>query len=262
MYGHAYDTDAIDIRAANHLRARAEQVLIAIVLKVLTDKLVRLMQATLESLGLISLLLGLQPSLVALRDFVPDLAMPDWTSFVNAAIALWSRLLSIFRFGMLPANPQAYEVLSPYAPAALQGDANAIAASLGRLGLILALLQIGKADGAWELKLPANDNVTFGAFMARASRTDATDRPLFVVKSATEAIVLQKNGAFANNNAVVIHGDDTWQVLIGKRSARKPSSVPGHKGSVDTTHISFGAILSRVTDALALQQQFVAEMML
>jgi hypothetical protein len=84
----------------------------------------------------------------------------------------------------------------PYIPAALQGDANAIAAGLGRLGLILASLQNGKANGAWELKLPADANVTSGAFTARANRTDAMDRPLFVVTSATEAIALEKIGAF------------------------------------------------------------------
>lgn len=263
VYGDAYDTDAVDILAATHMRAWAEQILVALVLKVLTDKLLGLMQGLLESSGLGSLLPALQTSLVALRDFIADLAVPDRTSFVSAAVAFWSRMLSIFRSGTLPANPQTYEVLSPYVPAALQGDANAMAAGLGRLGLVLALLQNGKADGAWELKLPADTNVTSGVFTGRASRADATDRPLFVVKSATEAIALQKIGAFATDNAVVIHGDETWQTLIGKkRSARKPTSAPGRKGRVETTHISLGAILSRVNDALTLQEQFVAEMML
>ena len=54
-----------------------------------------------------------------------------------------------------------------------------------------------------------------------------------------------------------------WQALIRKKkSARKPTSAPGRKGRVETTHISLSAILSRVPDALALQQQFAAEMML
>lgn len=263
VYGDAYDADAIAIQSAAHLRAWAEQVLIALVLKVLADKLVRLMSSVLVLSGLGSLLPALQTSLLALRNFVGDLAVPDRTSFVNAAISFWSRMLSIFRSGALPANPQAYEVLSTYVPAALHGDANAISAGLGRLGLVLALLQNGKADGTWDFNLPVDTNVTFGVFTARSNRIDATDRPLFVVKSATEAIELQKVGAFANGNAVVIHGDETWQTLIGKKkSARKPTSAPGRKGRVETTHVSLGAILLRVPDALALQQQFAAEMML
>jgi hypothetical protein len=263
VYGDAYDTDALEIQAAAHVRAWAEQVLIALVLKVLTDKLARLMQGVLESSGLGSLLPDLKTSLIALRDFVADLAVPDRTRFVNAAVAFWSRILSIFRSGKVPANSTAYEVLSPYVPATVQMDANAVAAGLGNLGLILASLQNGKTNGTWELKLPADAKLTSGAFTARSNRIDATDRPVFVVKTATEAIALQKLGAFASNNAVVIHGDDTWQSLIGKkRSARTPSSPPGRKGVVETTHVSFGAILTRVTDALALQQLLAAEMML
>jgi hypothetical protein len=263
VYGDAYDADSVAIQTAAHLRAWAEQVLIALVLKVLADKLVRLMNGVLVLSGLGSLVPALRASLLALRDFVADLAVPDRTSFVNAAISIWSRMLSIFRSGALPANPQAYEVLSTWGPAALHGDANAISAGLGRLGLVLALLQNGKADGTWDFNLPVDTNVTSGVFTARANRIGATDRPLFVVKSATEAIELQKVGAFANGNAVVIHGDETWRALIGKKkSARRPTSAPGRNGRVETTHISLGAILSLVPDALALQQQFAAEMML
>jgi len=263
VYGDAYDAHSTAIQAATHVRAWAEQVLIALVLKVLTDKLERLMQAVLQSSGLVSLLPPLQASLLGLRNFVADLAVPDRTVFVNAAIEFWSRLLSIFRSGSLPANVQAYEVLSQYVPAAIQADANAIAAGLGRFGLILALLQNGKSDGTWELKLPADANVTSGGITARANRTAATNRPLFIVRSATEAIALQKIGAFANGNEVVIHGDETWQALIGKkRSSRKPTSAPGRKGRMETTHVSLAAILSRVSDALTLQHQFAAEIML
>jgi hypothetical protein len=263
VYGEAFDTHATEIQAVAHVRAWAEQVLIALVLKVLTDKLAELMHGVLESLGLAGLNTAMQTSLVSLRDLVADLAVPDRTSFVNVAVTFWSRLVSIFRFGNLPANPQAYEVLSPYVPAAVKGDANAIAAGIGRLGLILASLVNGKTSGAWELDVPADANVASGAITARANRPGATYRPLFIVKSATEAIALQKIGAFAANNAVVIHGDETWQALIGKkRSARQPRSAPGRTGSIDTTHVSFGLLLSRVTDALALQHQFAEEMML
>jgi hypothetical protein len=87
VYGDAYDADAIAIQSAAHLRAWAEQVLIALVLKVLADKLVRLMSSVLVLSGLGSLLPALQTSLLALRNFVGDLAVPDRTSFVNAAIS-------------------------------------------------------------------------------------------------------------------------------------------------------------------------------
>ena len=87
--------------------------------------------------------------------------------------------------------------ISPYAPAGVQGDANAMAAGLGRLGLILASLLNGKVDGAWELEGPADLGWSSASLTAHANRTGATNRPVFIVQSATEAISLQKVGAFA-----------------------------------------------------------------
>ena len=43
VYGNAYDLHATEIQAATHVRAWAEQILIALVLQVLTDKLALLM---------------------------------------------------------------------------------------------------------------------------------------------------------------------------------------------------------------------------
>jgi hypothetical protein len=98
---------------------------------------------------------------------------------------------------------------------------------------------------------------------ARASRPDGVDRPLFVVKSATDAIALKSNGAFANDNAIVVHADDTWHRMVGNgASARRVRAAPGRTGRVGETHVSLGNLLVRCGDAATLQQEFVAEMML
>lgn len=262
VYGAVYDTAADEIKAASHMRAWAEQVLLALVLRVLTGKLCRLMQALLTSLHLDAWIPSAIVSMKDLRDFVADLAVPDRTAFVDAAISFWSRLLAVFRGGGLPATPEAYEALSSFSPATVLGDANAAAAGLGRLGLILVALHNGVTNGDWELKLPPDDALGSGSITAIASRAGASDRPLFLVKSATEAIVLEQNGAFAKDNAVVIHADRTWETLTGKRSARKPTSAPGRSGRVQTRHVSFGCILSSASDVLGLQTQLTAAMML
>jgi hypothetical protein len=89
------------------------------------------------------------------------------------------------------------------------------------------------------------------------------DRPLFVVKSATDAIALKSNGAFANDNAIVVHADDTWHRMVGGgASARRVRGAPGRTGRVGETHVSLGDLLARCGDAATLQQEFVAEMML
>lgn len=262
VYGGAYNAHVNDIHSATYVRSYGEQVLIALVLKVLADKLVRLMELALQRLGLNTLAPSLSASLTALRDFVAELAVPDRTHFVSGAIAFWSRILSIFRTGSFPSNPDAYEFLSTSSPAVLGGDQNAQAAGLGRLGVALALLHNGLAGGNWDLKPPVNADSTSGVLTGRANRPGADDRPIFIVKSAAEAIALQKDGAFTNDNAVVIHGDNVWQTLAGSTSARQLRSAPGRTGAIRTTHVSVEALLSQAVDVTGLHQQFAAEMML
>lgn len=267
-YGDAYNVDPAAVHEATLLRAWGETVLIALVLKLLTDKLTRLMELTLTALGKGAIAGALEPLLKALRNDISDLAVPapgvqNMTAFVNRAITLWSRMLSLFRSGALPVNPDAYETLSNSTPNLIAGDQNAQAMGLGRLGVALSLLQFGRTAGLWQLCQPASNDLTSGAMTARASRPDGVDRPLFVVKSATEAIALKGNGAFAKNNAIVVHADDAWhQMEGGGVSARRARSAPGRTGRVGETHVSLGDLLARCGDAAALQQQFVAEMML
>ena len=97
---------------------------------------------------------------------------------------------------------------------------------------------------------------------ARALRPDGMDRPLFVVKSATEAIALKSKGAFANDNAIVVHADNAWHQMAGGVSARRVRAAPGRTGQIGETHVSLGDLLARCGDAATLQREFVAEMML
>lgn len=267
-YGDAYNDNPAAVHQATLLRAWGEKVLIALVLKLLADKLTRLMELALTALGKGPIAGALEPLLKALRNDISDLAVTapgvqNRTAFVNRAIALWSRMLSLFRSGALPANPDAYETLSTSTPQLIAADQNAQAMGLGRLGIALSLLQYGRAVGHWELRQPASNDLTSGAMTARASRPDGVDRPLFVVKSATDAIALKSNGAFANDNAIVVHADDTWHRMVGGgASARRMRAAPGRTGRVGETHVSLGDLLARCGDAAMLQQEFVAEMML
>lgn len=267
-YGDAYNNNAAAIHEATLLRAWGEKVLIALVLKLLGDKLARLMELDLIALGKGPVASALVPSLRSLRDNIAALAIPDpgaatRTPFVNQAIAIWSRTLSLFRSGALPRNGDAYEALCQSTPNLIETDQNAQAMGLGRLGVALSLLQHGRAIGLWELREPVSNDLTSGAITARASRLGGVPRPVFVVKSATEAISLKSQGAFSHNNAIVVHADDTWHQMVGGGgSARRVRSAPGRTGHVGETHVSLGALLGRCGDAIALQQQFVMEMML
>lgn len=267
-YRHSYNHNPDAMHDATLLRAWGEKVLIALVLKLLTDKLAHLVDLTLAPMGKGAIGAALNPLLSDLRDDIADLAVPppgggNRTPFVNSAIGIWSRLLAMFRTGAPPANADAYEALCSSTPNLMAADQNAISMGLGRLGLALGLLQGGRAAGLWELRGPTSLALDAGSMTARAARLDGVDRPLFLVKSATEAISLKSRGAFANDNAIVVHGDDVWQQLTGATSsARRVRAAPGRTGHVGETHVSLGALLDRCGDAATLQREFVAEMML
>jgi hypothetical protein len=268
VYGDAYNNAPAALHDATLLRAWGEQVLIALVLKLLCDKLSRLMELGLTASGQQPVAAALAPALKALRDELADHAVVppgerSRTGFANQAIGLWSRMLSLFRRGALPADPNAYETLSSSTPNLLAADQNALAMGLGTLGVILALLQLGRIAGHWELTPPSNDTLHAGAMTARPNRPGATGRPVFLVKSAADAIALQRNGAFANDNAIVVHADDTWHRMVGSGvSARRVRSAPGRTGRVGNTHVSIADLLGHCADAAGLQNAFVAEMML
>ncbi len=51
-----------------------------------------------------------------LRDTIAGQVGADCTDFANRAIAAWSRMISLFRIGLLPKNADAYEVIGGAGP--------------------------------------------------------------------------------------------------------------------------------------------------
>lgn len=263
VYGDAYNDNIDDIHSGSHIRAWAEQVLLALVLRVVTDKLGKMMEFWLAGIGKAAIGTTLATSLRDLRDAVADLATVDpvdksRTPATVAGIRLWSRLLSMFRSGALPISNDTYQTLSPLNLPLLATDPNALSNGLGQLAVALAMLQHGA--GRWTIAAPETDDVSSGCATARGSRPGAPARPLFIVKSAGEAIALQQCGAFANDNAVVIHADDTWHRMGA--SPRRVSGAPGRTGSAATIHVSVADLIGRSSDAGELHDAFAAEMIL
>jgi hypothetical protein len=172
-------------------------------------------------------------------------------------------MLSLFRSGVLPARSETYEALCSSTPNLIAADQNARSMGYGRLGVALSLLQNGRQTGLWELRRPVSNDLTSGAMTARALRPDGVDRPLFIVKSATEAIALKSEGAFANDKAIIVHADNAWHHTVGGGgSARRVRAAPGRTGHIGETHVSLGDLLARCADVAILQRAFVTEMML
>lgn len=267
VYGDAYNDNMADINQASHMRAWGEQVLVALVLKMIADKLTCLMALSLHADGKQAASDDLASSLNDLRDLLADHAFVDTvdrsrTPAVNHGIALWSRLLCIFRTGTLPRDAAAYEAISASGPRTLQADPNALSNNLGRFAVTLAMLQHGRIAGRWSLAGPRSDQLVDGAATVTVSRPGAAPQPLFLVKSASESIRLEADGAYANDNAIVVHADDTWQRTMARGSSRRPTGAPGRTGAIGTTHVSVGDLLSRTTDIAELHAAFAAEVLL
>jgi len=267
VYGDAYNGNIGDIHRASHMRAWGEQVLIALVLKIITNKLACLMELALAAIGKAAFCAALTTSLNDLRDLFADGAtvdavVEDRTPAVNQGIAYWSRLLSVFRGGTLPRDPTVYEQISQSTAAILAADQNARSSNLGHLAVTLALLEYGRSSGKWSVKPPTSDELTAGVALLQADRPGSPIRPVFLVKSVSEAIRLQSDGAYANDNALVIHSDDTWHRTMAVRSGRSPGSAPGRTGMLEPSHVSVGEMLRVSGDIDGLRATFVAKVLL
>ena len=86
VYGDAYNDNVDAIHASTHLRAWGEQVLLAFVLKLIADKLKKLMELALNEAGKAPMTTDLAALLAGLRDYIADLAVGDRTAFTYAAI--------------------------------------------------------------------------------------------------------------------------------------------------------------------------------
>lgn len=262
VYGDGYNLDPLAVHTATHLRAWGEQVVIALVLKLLADKLIRFMSLSLIEATKAPFLSSLSSPIISFRDeigahAVTDPATSNRTPSVRNGIALWSRALSVYRNGTLPASSDAYETLCTSPLPLIEGDQNARSMKLGRFAIALSLLERGRTSGLWTLSKPITTDLTSGALTVRANRPRSSDRPVFIVKSVTEAIGLKQAGAFANDNAIVLHGDDLWDQLADSgKSPRRVSTAPGRSGAMTETHVSLERLLVTAADTTNLQQLF------
>jgi hypothetical protein len=265
IYGDVYNTSTASIVQSAHLRAWAEQVLIALVFHVLEKKLTLLMKSALETAGKGGLLGDMSALLKELRNDVADLSVWDpvdksRTDYAYAAITIWSRIIAVFRTGKLPANPDEYQAVSASGLKQLAADNNALAAGLGHFAMALSMLQHGKDQALWTLGRATGAGLENGSIRAIGSWDGATERPIFIVKGVTEALNLQQSGAFSNDNAIVVHADDAWARVGGAATtARRVSGAPGRTGRSRTRHVCIQGLLDRCDSADELKNAFVAE---
>lgn len=268
VYKTNYSGNVAAINEGSLLQAWPSAVLPALVLRLVADKLGRLLTRRLEGTALEPASPQLAAHLGELRNAVAAAAPADGdrTDFVTAAISAWSRLVSIHRDGALPDHPKAYQAISHSPVTTCASDGNVVASGFGDLAIALSLLQHGVNDARWALSAPATGSVGDGAIVAKGSYDGAKPRPLFIVRGAGQALRLQKSGAF-NDNTIVIHGDATWASLVddddgtesggsGRGTIKK---APGRIGRVKAKHVSLEKICAGAGDIATLRTRFMSE---
>ena len=261
VYGSAYNQDIAAIEKSALLRAWGEQVLLAMALKIVGEKLISLMEHLMRQQTHFSGHLQLSNALRQLRTTISTHASGDRTAFVHLAVQVWSRMISLFRSGNLPSSTDQYLRICATPLAQLGADANAQAAAFGELAVGLALCGEVENQGHWRLGISPSLNIEEGAFCATSAIGSGKRRPIVIVSSAAVALDLDLKGALSVDNTIVLHSDDAYHRMRKKTriSARSPARSPGRTGAAQTVHVSIRHLLQEEVDPAALTARFVEE---
>jgi hypothetical protein len=256
VYGDAaYDAFTADIKAASLLRARPKTVLPALVLHVLCDKLQELAARGLATVvGADQLGKGIDH----LRD-IAAAAAPKAASaigtFVTDAIVHWSRTMMLFRQGEAPpAGSAAYQTISRSRRTEMLADPNVATSGLDQLGVALGL--IGRLASMGTVTLaPASGTVAAGTLSIRAAYPSARERLVTFVGTADAALQLMADGAFDDENAIVLHSSRAFTRLI-KGGRRNPSGSAIGRGA---RHVSVRQLVDESLNLVELEERFLEE---
>jgi hypothetical protein len=231
------------------VRAYAKPLLCALVLCVLTSKLVALMNIAAA---------GLAPAerdklaagLVAARNAVADACIPEETSF-RALLANIGRAMSLFRTGTASAAAAGlYQPLTTVAVHQIPAESTIPGSGLSELAVGAGLLGMGLRLGAWTAT--AEDAADPRASAVRLTSSIGAAKIFFAANSQA-VLRLKANGIVADNDeAVIIHSLD-----IPPAMPRSPTGAPGRTGlGVGLREVSVSTLVATAPDADGLLQGF------
>lgn len=235
-----------DIMALSHLRSWPEKVFLGLVLKLISKKLLILAENSLSGKPVSAEFAKLVEGLKELENFAVANADKNLEHFTHSSIAVWSRLISLFRNGTIPSDVNQYMEISRSSLSNVLADGNATSSGFGELAFGLSLFGNGLLESIWQVNLPNTHEVKDGAFTCLGKRAGAKTTKVFFVKSANVALELKKQGSLLDPNSVVIHSDDTWSKLSSLSStvsARGPGSRVGRDGHYETRHVSLKELI-------------------
>ncbi|MCA0846061.1 SIR2 family protein [Salipiger thiooxidans] len=262
-YSESYNAHVSQIKKSAHMKAWPEQVLVALLIQVVFEKLKATLPGWLKEQVKEDLKDDLLAALESSKKMVAGSVGVDRVAFVTKALQAWPRVLSIFKYGQLPRTECSYQTISSTPIPSTADDESVKLAEIGKLACCLGLLQHGHNRGRWHLQPLQGSELEAGAFRVKGAWDGASARPIFIVKTVTEALKLAREGAFEGSDAIVLHGDDLWPMVGGETpsNARSPRSAPGRsaKPTARAHHVSLTSLLKDGGDLQSLQERLGSE---
>jgi hypothetical protein len=256
FYATDYNAKSVEIEASALLRAYAQSLLPALWLHVVCTKLSAFMEQAAPTL-LAGEQADLRTALRRLRDAGAAAAAPEeHEAFILQALAVAGRAMSLFRDGRTPpAGAGVYSPLTILSVTKSLGDPTLPSSGLPQLGLGIALLGRGGAQGLWTCAIADPAEPKSGAVTVTGAGRTAE---VFFAASAQAAARLTMTGhASQDDNAVIVHSHE-----VPPAAARTPSMAPGRTGRIGLREFSLSSLADAAVSLDELLARFKAEMAL
>jgi len=242
------------IKADSHIPTYAKQLLVAMVLKILCGKLRILLSGAEGNLSAPEKD-QLAEGLVSLRNTIADAVPADHYKFARLFIEHLSRLLGIFRDGVVPADPRLYRALTTSPAPHISYDPGIPAGGLQELAVALATLGIGVQLGLWTLHAGASGDP---ASAPLEIQTPIRRIRIFFAASGESALRLYASGRLSSTDyGVVIHSK-----TVIEPKPRSPSRFVGRTGAIEPRAIGIATLLGEVSTVAELTDRFQREVAL
>lgn len=251
-YGDYYDSDGPDIEASAHLRAYAKPLLLSLVLRVLSAKLVAFAElADAPTINSVSDRELVAKGITALRNVVATYADGDRTIFIGVFLATVSRAMALFQEGIEVPIPAPYRPLSGNPVHEVASEATLRTSGMPEFAFALGLLGLGHKDASWVVTGDVSTGDPRRSPVVAVTSTGASR--LYFAANSNAAVQLEVTGAVnsADNDAVIIHSMQPVAAL-----PRSPVSAPGRTGRVGPRHVDMRDLLLSANDMADLQRLF------
>jgi len=242
------------VQADSHIPTYAKQLLLALVLKTLSGKFKVLLdraQGVLPAEERDHLAGGI----IALRNVIAD-ATPDARyDFVRLLIEHFSRLIGIFRNGVVPDDSHRYGALTISPASHIEFDPAIPAGGLQELAVAIATLGIGLQRGLWTVHLGSATDPKSGALEIQ---TPIRRVRIFFAASVEAELKLFGSGRLSpTDDGVIIHSKS-----IIEAKPRSPVRFEGRTGKREPRAVSMSILLEEASTVAELTERFQREVVL